>query len=50
LNVTVKKYVPGVKLEGALPLGKFAPIWLPALLCVGNDKESNVTAGLLPKF
>jgi hypothetical protein len=28
LNVTVKKYVPGVKLDGAFPLGKAATIIL----------------------
>jgi hypothetical protein len=50
LNVTVRKYVPGVKLIGGVLFGKSATTWLLDELAVGNVIEPNVTAGELPKF
>jgi hypothetical protein len=48
--VTVRKYVPGVKLEGGVVFGKSATICLLAAVIVGNVMESSVTVGELPKF
>ncbi len=50
MNVTDRKYVPGVKLEGGLVVGKSATICLLAELIVGKVMESSVTVGELPKF
>jgi hypothetical protein len=50
LNVTVRKYVPGVKPDGGVPLGKSATICVLVLLMAGKLKESSVTCGELPKF
>jgi hypothetical protein len=50
LNSTVKKYVPGIKLEGGVLFGKLATTWLLDELTVGNDIESSVTLAELPKF
>jgi len=42
--------VPGAKLGGGMPAGKFATTSLLAALIVGNGKEFTETDGLLPKF
>jgi hypothetical protein len=50
LNATVRKYVPGVKLDGAWLFGKSATICPLAELTVGRVNVSSVTVGELPKF
>jgi hypothetical protein len=50
VNCSVRKYVPGEKLDAELPAGKLPKIWVLDELTVVNFIEPSVMIALLPKF
>jgi hypothetical protein len=50
LNVTLRKYVPGVKSAGGDAAGKLATILVGVAVCAVRVTPPNLIVGLDPKF